>query len=218
MEKNIAPNHSGAVRKALDISISAAITTNDLAEGPIQFSDECTGARRAKIITASSLCCIAFEHQAAITFLVDHHRRTSAFALLRPLFDAFWRSLWIAFVANDDQVERFRQAKLDPKFETARKKLDAIPGFPPLFGGIAKGGWERMSAFTHGSGLMTQRYFSADVIAPAHADEETIELLHNAGWLALATGIVFANVVERDISPFDEALRKFTQEATHSFD
>ena len=208
------PQHSREMQEALELAISVAIQTNDLAEGPVSFTDTCLQARRARVITAASLCCVVFEHQTAITFLVDNHRRTSAFALMRPLFDAFWRALWVGFVATEDEVERFRNGPYDPKFETASKKLDSIPGFPPMFRALARQSWKTMSAYTHSSGLVTQRYFRDNAITPAHPDDETIQLIHQAGWFALACGVVLSNVLERDVEPFNNALAMYVSQTS----
>lgn len=208
------PSHRLEMQRAVDLAISVALQTNDLATGPVTFGADCSQAKRLRIVTAASLCCVVFEHQVAITFLIDHHRRSSAFALLRPLFDAFWRSLWISFVASDDEIERFRIDRLDPTFETASKRLDEIKGFPPMFKALKGKSWKTMCSFTHSSGLLTQRYFVDGVIGPAHPDDETIELLHQSGWFALVSGIVLADVTERDVEPFETALTAYANATT----
>ena len=52
---------------------------------------------------------IALEHHAAIWLLTEHKLKRSAFALVRTVFDAMLRALWINAVASTEQIEEARR-------------------------------------------------------------------------------------------------------------
>ena len=46
------------------------------------------------------------EHHASIVILIQHQQYGSAFALLRPLYEAYVRGVWLAQVASDREFSR----------------------------------------------------------------------------------------------------------------
>jgi Family of unknown function (DUF6988) len=56
---------------------------------------------------------IALEHHAAIWLLTEHKLNGSAFALVRTVFDAMLRALWINAVATPEQIEQASRDELN---------------------------------------------------------------------------------------------------------
>ena len=58
---------------------------------------------------------IALDHHAAIVFLMKNTFYSSSFALLRSLFEAYLRGLWLKHCASDKQVSTFFRGGEPPK-------------------------------------------------------------------------------------------------------
>ena len=78
---------------------------------------------------------IALEHHRAIWLLKEAELYGSAFALVRPVFDAWLRALWINEIATPQQIERASQAKNEFRFPSVYEMLTAIK---PIYFGHAE--------------------------------------------------------------------------------
>jgi len=84
---------------------------------------------------------IALQHHRAIWLLKDAELYGSAFALVRPVFDAWLRALWINAIATPEQVEQARHDKLRfPRIDTM------LADIRPVYFGHAEGDAEFMEA------------------------------------------------------------------------
>lgn len=54
---------------------------------------------------------LGLEHERAIGKLADAKYFGSVFALSRPLFEAFIRSVWLGNCATTDEIDRFKKGK-----------------------------------------------------------------------------------------------------------
>jgi len=66
---------------------------------------------------------IALEHHAAIWLLTEHKLNGSAFALVRTVFDAMLRALWINAVATPDQIEQASRDEFRAAGTIAKKRI-----------------------------------------------------------------------------------------------
>lgn len=117
---------------------------------------------------------ISLAHREAILLLMRHDCRTSAYALLRPLYEAFIRGLW-AEECDDDALAQLVKTKELPKFDTVIKQLDE--GTAPVFAGSKAKVWKAMSHYAHGGLRQLERWASAYEIGPRHPDGEVVQLL-----------------------------------------
>jgi hypothetical protein len=69
---------------------------------------------------------IALEHQEAMTLLIRHGLRGSAVALIRPVFEIFYRAAWIHHCAKPNQIEKIKKAKF--RFPEMGAMIDCIDG------------------------------------------------------------------------------------------
>ncbi len=58
-----------------------------------------------------SLLHLCVEHQTGIHVLVDHGVIGSAFALIRPQFEAYLKGVWFHRCATDEQISAFPEVK-----------------------------------------------------------------------------------------------------------
>ena len=75
---------------------------------------------------------IALQHHRAIWLLKEAELYTSGFALVRPVFDAWLRALWITEIASSEEIERTSRTKDELRFPNIEVMLAAIK--PVYFG------------------------------------------------------------------------------------
>jgi len=78
---------------------------------------------------------IAIQHHRAIWLLKDAELYGSAFALVRPVFDAWLRALWINAVASPEQIEQASRSHAELLFPSIDDMLVAIR---PIYFGHAE--------------------------------------------------------------------------------
>ena len=85
-------------------------------EETIQWQDqkihgvEIPNKERDRVV--AGLIDLALEHEKSISVLVHRKLYGSVFALLRPLFEAYIRAVWIRYCASDDELEKFKENRL----------------------------------------------------------------------------------------------------------
>lgn len=122
---------------------------------------------------------IAQDHHAAIVFLMKTTFYSSSFALLRTLFEAYLRGLWLKYCATNEQVSAFFRGGEPPKTMVAEiESTEAFTG--GVLSRIKKENWRAMCAFTHTGGLHLQRWQSPDAVEPTFTPEELDECLNCA--------------------------------------
>ncbi len=122
---------------------------------------------------------IAMDHHHAIFFLLKHTFHSSSFALLRCLFEAYLRGLWLKHCATEGQVEDFIKGGEPPKTMVA--EIEATPEFAEgALSRIKKANWSAMCAFTHPGGIHLQRWQTPEAVEPNFETGELEECLNTA--------------------------------------
>lgn len=154
--------------------------------------------QRLRLIVSSALFSVALDHHAALIFLLQNHMRSSAFSLLRAIFDAVWRGAWGAYVAPAENLKAFMNGRYDPSPEKVIRQLESTHQLPPVLSKIMREGWSTMSDFVHGGALQVQRWVGDGIIEPQHSDAEVMEVLALADRLAFAACVLFTDVANAD--------------------
>lgn len=132
---------------------------------------------------------LAQEHHSSIVLLLEHRQYGSAFALLRPLYEAFVRGVWLARIASENEVIRYQR---DDQFSLRglAEKVSELPAFGGTrFAATAKSALNAMHSYTHNGYLASVRRLSSDAIEPAYEVAEIREVLEFAQLFGvLATG------------------------------
>jgi hypothetical protein len=122
---------------------------------------------------------IATDHHAAIVVLMRHTLYSSSFALLRVLFEAYLRGLWLKYCASDEQASRVFHGEEPPKTMVA--EIEATEAFSNgELSHIKKKSWGAMCAYTHTGGLHLQRWQSESAVEPTFDEDELEECLNAA--------------------------------------
>lgn len=154
------------------------------------------GSLRVELATRWLL--ISLDHREAFLLLLAHNARSSAFALLRSIYEAWVRGLWAARAASDAQLALcVAPDRKPPKFETTAKQVSALldaalddgqevkelgdEGAAALRGSFAKLRsmvWGPLSDFSHGGRWQLARWTAKDgTVAPSHPDAEVVAWL-----------------------------------------
>ena len=145
---------------------------------------------------------IAQDHHAAIVFLMKSTFYSSSFALLRSLFEAFLRGLWLKHCATDELVSAFFRGGEPPKTMVAEiESTEAFTGGVLLR--IKRKNWSAMCAFTHTGGLHLQRWQSQDGVEPIFAPEELEECLNCAELFGAMAGLELVQLSKSGANGFD---------------
>lgn len=144
-----------------------------------QFVNGVEMAETERNRVAGTCLVIAQDHHHAILFLLKNTFYSSSFALLRSLFEAYLRGLWLKHCATDTQVRGFFDGEEPPKAMVA--EIEQAPAFSDrVLSRVKKETWGTMCAFTHTGGLHLQRWQSEDGIEPKFSDIEIEECLNFA--------------------------------------
>ena len=71
-----------------------------------------------RVVVASACLNIAMEHQFSISALIENCLYASAFALARPVFEAYVRGHWLFACATDAEVDDYIGGKLNRTFQS----------------------------------------------------------------------------------------------------
>ena len=130
---------------------------------------------------------LCIEHQVGIAHLVTGRMNGSAFALIRPQFEALVRALWLSLCASPEEVQFFIDKDHLPLYfwqmVEAIEKHDDFDG--KVLSGIKKEEWKAMHGYTHGGMHQIARRIKENSIEPSYEPEEIIEVLKATGTFAL---------------------------------
>ena len=134
---------------------------------------------------------LALEHNDAIIVLIQNQLYGSAWALARPLLEAYVRGVWLASCASNDEVERFSAGHC-PKFN----QLIGAIGESAETGGqwlhqIQKQHWRVLNEYVHGGAAQVVRRNTESAIESVYPVEELAELLTYATEVAIRVATEF---------------------------
>lgn len=132
----------------------------------------------------------ALEHHKAVWLLREHNLNGSALAMIRLVWDAMFRALWLNAVATDEQVEQASRDDLDWRRIQVRNDIKRVYFGSPedsekaaelnkVFGEFTEL-WKILSSYTHSGALQLARRFSFDEVKPSYTDHELAQALSAA--------------------------------------
>jgi len=130
------------LKEQLDRADGARHSAWDAIVGPITIDND-----RSQLLLSSAS--IALEHQEAIVLLARHRMFGSAFALVRPIFEILYRSVWVCACAKPEDVDRIKAGKFSyPAIGGMVAAIDAKHGLD-FFTGLKASSWKEQNDFTH---------------------------------------------------------------------
>ena len=153
------------------------------------------GGRRAHL--AGACLSVALDHHSGIIALIEDRHHPSAVALIRPLFEAYIRGSWLAFVATDEQVEAFAKGKEPPRLAEMIEGLERQDRFNVgVLSQVKQQTWGRMCDFTHTGALQVAQNMTESTVERAYVDDELEDVLGAANGWALLVSISLAGIAQ----------------------
>lgn len=157
--------------------------------------------RAAKI--AGPCFSIVLTHRAAIMLLLRYDCATSAFALLRSVYESLCRGLWAKkFLNTPEGAKHFQEVKGDLKIESIVKALDRGTG-KKAYAMQKQALYSALSDYAHGGLKQIMRWISEEEIAPQHTEEEVLEVLWLTNIFALDALAGIRHLSEMDTAAID---------------
>lgn len=146
---------------------------------------------------AGTLCSVCLDHHESIIILISQHHPSSAAALMRPMFEAYGRGIWLAYVASDREFRRFLADRNDVTFRTMIASIERLPEFSAgTLGRFRASSWGALCDFAHGGTRMITRNFNGSTIEPNFPEDVLEEMLSAAGATALLAAVAIAELVD----------------------
>jgi hypothetical protein len=170
-----------------------------------------------RVRLAVSCFIVAQEHHQAILLLLSQNPplNAPAFALVRIVFDAYIRGVWLAYCATDETLELFSKGTKLPPDINMKAMLAAIKEIPDFgLGQLSndhKRNWSIMCDYTHTGLQQILRWNTSDAIEQNYSDAEVEDVLSFTGALVLLSTIGLASITD------DEALAERVLVQAHEF-
>lgn len=152
---------------------------SDLLEDKVVGNDE----RQTLLIAYFDIC---MEHIQSIHLLISHKMYGSAFALVRPFYETYFRALWMLKFASEPQVEGIRNNTFHfPQMGSKINELDNIYTGTDFFQKIKHNAWSAMCDYAHSGTLQLSRRWKEDELEPNYEEGEIIEVLKGTRMILL---------------------------------
>lgn len=143
-----------------------------------------------------SLLHLCIEHQAAIHLLVHNDVIGSAFALMRPQFEAYLRGIWFQRCATDHQVADFIAGGQPPKVAALVEAVQKLGEYEEgTIGAVKEKIWKNLNDYTHGGCFQVNARNTIDEITSNYRPEDIAGLLRSAASLSLLAALAISNAV-----------------------
>jgi len=146
-----------------------------------------------------SLCLLhwslIFEHHQGMLFLLRHGFHAPAFALMRPLEEAFLRS-FIAMYGTENQVVTLWKGTYNTEFEVVWKRIYEKIGLEPRFDSWFQNKIKALHGFTHGGKEQLVRQVSGSDIVSSYTDDEVRSLVRETIPIVLLTALLTTAFLE----------------------
>ena len=121
---------------------------------------------------------MSLEHQKAIVALIARFLIGSAFALVRPAFEAYVRGVWLQRCASDREVQGFMDGDPGPSMAKTIAAIEQVEGFESAVLSRAKtAAWRAMNGYVHTGFEQVARRHTSSTIEPNYDPAEVSEVI-----------------------------------------
>ena len=141
----------------------------------------------------------ALEHHRAVVLLIKHRLYGTAFAVVRLLFEATVRGVWLHKCASNSQVDLYEKDELDYRFGDMIHDIEKLPDFSiPLLSSVTRNLWKGMSSYIHTGSFQAIRRNTKSAIEPNYSKGEIINVIDWSNLFALFTAMAIAVLTENE--------------------
>ncbi|KAF0143717.1 MAG: hypothetical protein FD156_2452 [Nitrospirae bacterium] len=160
---------------------------------------------------------VAIEHHNGIVVLCENGHFGTACALIRVIFEACVRGIWLHNCATEDELIQYRNDNLRKGFNNVLQEVEQLESFKEgVLSSIKEEYWGPMNSFAHTGYFQVSRRLSADSLGPNYADEEAIKVLTFSGSMCLLAALQIALLIG-DSNLSNEILGKIKEFGTAKF-
>ncbi len=125
---------------------------------------------------------IDVEHLQSLHLLISKDLNGSAFALVRTIYETFFRALWVNAFATSEQLEKIRNnnfnfMKDEGSMGSKIEKLDSYYTGNNFFKDLKSGVWGIMSDYTHSGSYQLSRRWTGSELTPSYKESEILEII-----------------------------------------
>lgn len=154
---------------------------------------------------AAAYFALSIEHREAVVLLLERGAFSSAFALVRPAYEACMRGFWALSLADDQHITALLTQNVAPKAENILSGL--AKKYPNSLFGTLKTSWKAMCDFTHGGGLQISHWLNGNGIGPTHSEEDALEILRYVDCVAVLAALGLNRAAGADQSAYLQWLK-----------
>jgi len=159
-------------------------------------SVELKADERNRVVAA--LFHLSLEHHGSICLLVQNQHNGSAFALLRPQFEAYIRGLWFMKCATEGQLQSFIKDNEPPRINDLISEIEENPGYEEKgLSSLKEKVWGSLCGFTHGGYVQVSWRVTTEEITSDFSEEHLVKLVITSCALSLQAYIALALLVDR---------------------
>ena len=141
-----------------------------------------------RTVTVIGFISTLVEHQESVLLLVMHEKAGSASALVRPVVEGAYRTLWINLPATDEEVTRFNNKdRIDLEFGEIATALDQAYATGGFFQDFKTRIWKHLNSYTHGGMQQIGRRFVQHEVVNNYTKEEIYEMTTTVTTIVLLT-------------------------------
>ena len=143
---------------------------------------------------------VALEHQKAIVLLVAEKLCGSAFSLVRLMFEAYVRGVWLHQCASEIEIKKFESELLDRTFSSLLSDIEKLESFSAgILSTVKKKSWASMNSFTHTGFSQVVRRNKAGTIEPNYDEGELLEIVNFASGFGIMSAVEIAHLANNDV-------------------
>lgn len=151
---------------------------------------------RSKMTAASHY--IVREHHKAIIMLIQHRLDTAAFALVRAIFEAHVRGIWLGRCASEKQIEDYKNDN-SPKINTMIKCIENLDGYDGgTLSDVQKRSQRAMNSYAHAGFQHSVRLMTEDSVEPNYDPDEVVDVLRFTSALACLSALDLCRLANKE--------------------
>ena len=179
-------------------------TSGDLVDGiPINTD------KRSRV--AAALFHLSMEHHGSIHVLITKKHYGSAFALLRPQFEAFVRGAWFQNCASDEHLIEYMNNNEPPKINKLITEIESTPSYSEnTLKEMKKNAWSSLCGYTHGGFSQVINRTKPTEVTNDYNDESIINLINQTSSITLITLAAIASLIDNE-NFANNALREYDE-------
>lgn len=150
--------------------------------------------------SATSLFHLCIEHQQAVHTLANNGLIGSAFALLRPQFEAYIRGVWYFRCASDVNVIEFIKGAEPPRIKQLLSDIERLSDFDSQsLDATKKAVWGILNDFTHGGTVQVRARMTENEIVSCYKIEHIVGMMYWSAILSFMGYLGMASIANNDL-------------------